>query len=156
MFTQNFKFKDGVVARLREMKINYTYEGLIEGNYVDATEYKLKELEKQREEMEPNGGIYYCEPQLIDSYRIFDYDFEKRDYVKQYLGKCLKDCIVTASFEIIDLKENGGYVVTLVWYQSTKEFTHVPLLTLALNAVNQLSFADIKKYCKFYPLDYFE
>lgn len=156
MFTQNFKFKDGVVARLREMKINYTYEGLIEGNYVDATEYKLKELEKQREEMEPNGGIYYCEPQLIDDYRIFDFDFEKQDYIKQYLGKCLKDCIVSASFEIIDLKDNGGYVVTLVWYQSTKEFTHVPLLTLALNAVNQLSFADIKKYCKVYPLDYFD
>ena len=63
------------------------------------------------------------------------------------MGKCFKDNKMSV---LLTFREPGGWnEITLEWYQTTKELSEVPLVSLIQEMAGRLKYEDIRKYCRF-------
>ncbi len=158
------KFKaqlaDGVTAYINKVHISHTYEGLIHGSYARASVDILEEVEMKRKRM--NAGIlpgyYYFEPEMLDYYELsWGVDDDGKDgIIRKKVGKCFKDNKLVVEISIDDMEERGKqgeYLLTLVWYQDTRELSQKPFTELIQNQLRKLKVEDIKRYCKFVSYD---
>lgn len=155
------KFTDGVQAAVDAVSITHTYAGVIGMSCFSAgTSHYLEEYEERRDLIE-SGRLkgYYCfEPELVDEVQwelVFKEGGSAKDaeWVSHVRGKCFKDnkVCVSLSIEARD-KRNiylGDYLITLEWYQSTKELMESPLPELIQQMADKLEFEAIKGFCKF-------
>lgn len=157
MGARRFKVKlaDGRTADVMRVGISYTFEYVLEARCFSAgTDYYLSLYEERRDLIEAGRlkGIYCFEPELIDEYKCElefgpDKSVESARWIKHYMGKCFKDnkmCVLLTFDE-----PEGQNGITLEWYQTTKELSEVPLVSLIQEMAGRLKYEDIKKYCKF-------
>ena len=157
----NVKFSDGVQAAVDAVNITHTYAGVIEmGCFSAGTSFYLEEYEKRRDLIE-SGSLkgYYCfEPELVDEVQwelVFKEGGSAKDaeWVSHVRGKCFKDnkICVSLSIEAKDERRRylGDYLITLEWYQSTKELMESPLPELIQRMADKLEFEAIKGFCNF-------
>lgn len=142
-------------AEVMGVEIKYTYENVIEAQCFSAgTDHYLSAYEERRELIEAGKlkGFYCFEPELIDEYRNEirfgpDNSAESVQLIKHYMGKCFKDNKISALLTFDE--PDGQYAITLEWYQTTRELSEKPLVSLIQEMAGRLKYLDIKKYCKF-------
>lgn len=49
--------------------------------------------------------------------------------------------------------KQGEYLLTLVWYQDTRELSQKPFTEIIQDQLGKLKVEDVKRYCKFVPYD---
>ena len=132
-------FSDGIPAAVYAVSITHTYAGVIEMSCLSAgTRHYLAELidEVLWELVFKEGG-----------------SVEDAEWVSHVKGKCFKDnkVCVSLSVEAMDKRNGylGDYLITLEWYQSTKELMESPLPDLIEQMAGRLEFEAIKGFCKF-------
>ena len=97
---------------------------------------------------------YYCfEPELINEFRYGikwgeDGSVDSAEWIKELRGQCFKDNKLRVTLSVDE--SDGRYVITMEWYQTTGELNEAPLPALIQQMASKLSFADVKKYGKFY------
>ena len=155
------KFSDGVPAAVYAVSITNTYAGVIEMKCFSAgTSHFLAEYEERRDLIEAGRlkGYYCFEPELVDEVEwelVFKEGGSAKDaeWVSHVRGKCFKDnkVCVSLSVEARDKRNGylGDYLITLEWYQSTKEMMESPLPELIQQMAGRLEFEAIKGFCKF-------
>ena len=157
MGARRFKVKlaDGRTADVMRVGISYTFEYVLEARCFSAgTDYYLSLYEERRDLIEAGRlkGFYCFEPELIDEYQCElefgpDKSAESARWIKHYMGKCFKDNKMSV---LLTFREPGGWnEITLEWYQTTKELSEVPLVSLIQEMAGRLKYEDIRKYCRF-------
>lgn len=154
-------FSDGIPAAVYAVSITHTYAGVIEMSCLSAgTRHYLAEYEERRDLIEAGRlkGHYCFEPELIDEV-LWELVFkeggsvEDAEWVSHVKGKCFKDnkVCVSLSVEAMDKRHGylGDYLITLEWYQSTRELMESPLPELIQQMAGRLEFEAIKGFCKF-------
>ena len=149
------KLADGRSAEVRSVGISYTFEGVLEACCFSAGTDHYRSLYEERRDLIEAGklkGFYCFEPELIDEYRCEieygpDKSVKSAQFIRRYMGKCFKDNKMSV---LLTFREPGGWnEITLEWYQTTKELSEVPLVSLIQEMAGRLKYEDIKKYCKF-------
>lgn len=150
------KLSDGKEADVMNISISYTYENVIEARcFSVCTDDYYSRYEERRDLIESGRlkGFFCFEPELISEYK---YDIkwgkagsvESAEWIKELQGRCFKDNKLCVTLFVDD--SDGEYQLTLEWYQTTGELNDAPLPALIQRMASTLSFADVKKFGKFY------
>ena len=158
MYTRKFhvKFADGIDADVKGVNISYTYERVLECRCFSAlTDHYMAEYEERRDLIEAGRlkGFFCFEPELVNEIEhelVFKeggsaYDAEWASHVK---GKCFKDNKLSAELSVSDA--DGEFWITLERYQTTRELTETPIVTLVQSMAERLKFSEIKEFCTFH------
>ena len=149
------KLADGKTANVMDVEISYTFKNVLEASCFSAgTDHYLSLYEERRDLIESGRikGVYCFEPELVDEYEyelVFGEDGSAKsaEWIKHFRGKCFKDNKMSV---LLTFDEYGGqYEIILEWYQTTKELSSTPLVSLIQEMAGRLNFEDIKEYCEF-------
>lgn len=143
-------FKDGVSARVAELRILDTYDGQLAGTLTVGTQHRLPSIEHRMEALKAGKetGYYYLTPELVDEAELRGFgDTDSKELRKRTdLGCCLKEQHLVATLHVSDA--DYCHIIELHWFQTGKELGEKPLAVLIQEATGQLSFADIYPYCE--------
>lgn len=150
------KLSDGTEADVMNIGITYTYENVIEAScFSVCTNDYYARYEERRDLIETGRlkGFFCFEPELTNEYKYGikwgeDGSVESAEWIKELRGQCFKDNKLCVTLFVND--SDGEYQLTMEWYQTTDELNGTPLPALIQRMASKLSFADVKKYGKFY------
>ena len=160
MYARRFhvKFADGIAADVRSVNISYTFEGVLGGCFSAGTDFYMSEYEERRDLIAAGRlkGFFCFEPELVNEIEhelVFKeggsaYDAEWASHVK---GKCFKDNKLSAELSVSDA--DGEFWITLERYQTTRELTETPIVTLVQSMAERLKFSEIRESCTFHTWD---
>lgn len=129
------KFKDGVIARVKEIELSYTYRGLINGPFCLCTRGIL---ERAKDE-----GVL-IEPEMVDDplYNAFCGNRPKDEH--NNYGKCLEAC----KFKMLAVEESQrlcNKAIDVIWFEGFDSMNQKPLIELLQEAASKVEFG---KHCR--------
>ena len=135
----NLTFKDGVQARVAELRIFDTYAGMLAGTLTVGTQHRLPSIRRKMKDLKEGKarGYYYPEPELVEEGELYR--------VRRH-GKCLKEQHLVATLHISD--PDYCHIIELHWFQTGKELAEKPLTSLIQDVVAQLNFDELLPYCE--------
>ena len=143
-------FKDGISARMVELRILDTYAGQLAGTLTVGTRHQLPRITRKMQDLETGKetGYFYLPVFLVDEAELRGFSErdckELRDHTD--LGKCLKEQHLVATLHVSD--KDYCHIIEMHWFQTGKELAEKPLVTLIQEAVGQVSFEEFYPYCE--------
>jgi len=142
--------KDGISARVEELRILDTYAGQLAGTLTVGTRHRLPVIKHKMAALKAGKerGYFYPEPELVDEAVLRGLSESDIDYVRSHtdLGLCLKEQHLVATLHMSD--DDFCHIIKVHWFQTGKELACKPLVKLIRETVEELSFEELYPYCE--------
>lgn len=146
----NIILKDGIEARVEDIRILDTYAGQLAGTLTVGTRHKLPGIRRRMEMLKAGKekGYYYPEPELVDEAELRGISKGNGRDLRRYtdLGKCLKEQHLVATLHMSD--SNYCHIIEIHWFQTGKELAEKPLVALIQETVGKFTCEELYPYCE--------
>lgn len=142
--------KDGIRARVENIRIVDTYAGQLAGTLTVGTRHQMSDIIHRMRELKAGKekGYYYLQPELVDEAVLRGLTKNDLTYLHRRtdLGMCLKDQHLVATLHMSD--SDYCHIIEIHWFQTSMELAGTPLVALMQDAVRDLSYEELYPYCE--------